>query len=651
MRGWAFGNGNHLLLELRIVVTPSDTFHPLHLSTCHLTITPSLPHNFTPSRLHSAITLHHPALPLPFLPTFFHSHQSAKGPKPMAAIHRFICTPVMMMRPTSSSPKSHPPHFLAFSISQTPPKPPKTTLLRSLEVGRIPSISTDELVSDGFLEAIEELERMAREPADVLEACSLSDRELHLVLVYFSQDGRDSWCALEVFDWLRKENRADGETVELMVTIMCGWVEKMVRGEHAVEDVVGLLKDMECVGLTPRFSMIEKVISVYWEVGKKAEAVMFVRDMLERGVDYTVDGGQGDRGGGPTGYLAWKMMNMSVWCSNPEVVAAASLKGNVDQNRVVDIVSTSCLVEGDYADAAKLVIDFKESGLKPEVYSYFIALTALVKEQNVFSKALRKLKASVKSGLIPELDNGDMMLIENYQSDLISDSVRLADWAIQEGGSTLSGVVHERLLAMYTCAGRGLEAERQLWHMKLAGKEPDRVLYDIVLAICASQNEVGSVRRLLASMEAVNLVLGKKTLSWLLRGYVKGGHFQDASKTLLQMLDLGMNPDYLDRAAVLQGLRKAIKQTGNFELYLEVCKRLADVELIGPCLVIPVYWPSQALDYKNYVKNTAEGSFLAFDSKRFRLLWNYQIAAAMYLWIMEGSLDCYGDDYYNLYSC
>lgn len=234
----------------------------------------------------------------------------------MAAIQRFICTPVMI-RP-ASSPNSQAPHFMAFSISpstsasasQTLRKPSQNTILRSVEVGRIPSISSDELVSDGFLEAIEELERMAREPADVLEAMQgrLSARELHLVLVYFSQDGRDSWCALEVFDWLRKENRADGETVELMVAIMCGWVEKMVRGDHAVADVVGLLKDMECVGLTPRFSMIEKVISVYWEVGKKAEAVMFVRDMLERGVDYTVDGGQGNRRGGPTGYLAWKMM-------------------------------------------------------------------------------------------------------------------------------------------------------------------------------------------------------------------------------------------------------------------------------------------------------------------------------------------------------
>lgn len=39
-----------------------------------------------------------------------------------------------------------------------------------------------------------------------------------------------------------------------------------------------------------------------------------------------------------------------------------------------------------------MVIDFKENGLKPEVYSYIIALTSLVKEQKEFSKALSKLR-------------------------------------------------------------------------------------------------------------------------------------------------------------------------------------------------------------------------------------------------------------------
>lgn len=166
-------------------------------------------------------------------------------------------------------------------------------------------------MSDGFFEAIEELEQMKRDPADVLEDMNtrLSARELQLVLVYFSQEGRDSWCALEVFDWLRRENRVDGETMELMVSIMCGWIEKMVRDDCGVDDVFGLLRDMECVGLKPRFSMIEKVVSVYWEMGKKAEAMAFVEDMSRRGIEYSVDGGERNRGGA-IGYLAWKMM---VW--------------------------------------------------------------------------------------------------------------------------------------------------------------------------------------------------------------------------------------------------------------------------------------------------------------------------------------------------
>lgn len=164
-------------------------------------------------------------------------------------------------------------------------------------------------MSDGFFEAIEELERMTREPSDVLEEMNdrLSARELQLVLVYFSQEGRDSWCALEVFEWLKKENRVDKETMELMVALMCSWMKKLIEGAHDVGDVVDLLVDMDCVGLKPSFSMIEKVISLYWEVAKKDEAIMFVKEVLRRGIAYSDDDSEGHKGG-PTGYLAWKMM-------------------------------------------------------------------------------------------------------------------------------------------------------------------------------------------------------------------------------------------------------------------------------------------------------------------------------------------------------
>ncbi|THU51670.1 hypothetical protein C4D60_Mb06t33500 [Musa balbisiana] len=481
--------------------------------------------------------------------------------------------------------------------------------LESVRFDRLLTSSTEEEMGEGFFEAIEELERMVRDPSDVLGELveRLSARELQLVLVYFAQEGRDSYCALEVFDWLRKENRVDAETMELMVSIACGWIERLIGGEHAPEDVMTLLNEMECVGLDPGFSMVEKVVSLYWDRGKEDEAIAFVKDVLKRGGigGYKIEEGHEGERGGPVGYLVWKMM-----------------------------------VDGDYLGAVKLVIEFKENGLKPEVYSYLIALTALVKEQKEFSKALRKLKVSIKAGLIKALDAENLGNIEKYQSALIRNvdgdylgavklviefkenglkpevysylialtalvkeqkefskalrklksalirnGILLSDWALQEGSSAISGVVHERLLALYTCAGFGREAEQQLWLMKLSGKEPDRELYDAVLAICASQKEADAVSRLLAGVEIMSAGLRKKTLSWLLRGYVKGGFYVDASETLIKMLNLGISPEYLDRAAVLQGLRKNIQESGNIEPYIKLCKHLSDKDLVGPCLL------------------------------------------------------------------
>ncbi|KAF2930347.1 hypothetical protein DAI22_05g128100 [Oryza sativa Japonica Group] len=417
-------------------------------------------------------------------------------------------------------------------VSLRPPPPAP----RSLRLDRVVADTTAELGLDGggggglLAAAIEHLERepaFAGEGEDAAAAASaqlaaLSPRELQLVLVYFAQEGRDAYCALEVFDWLRRANRVDGETMELMAAIACGWIERLVGGGGDVADVAALLGEMDCVGLRPGFSLVEKAVALYWDRGDRGSAVDFVRDVLRRGgVGVGVgDGGEyggasdGERGG-PVGYLAWRMM-----------------------------------MDGDYRDAVKLIIEFKESGLQPEVYSYLIGLTALVKEQKEFSKALRKLNSSVK-----------------------------------EGSSDVLGLVHERLLSLYTCAGCGLEAEHQLWEMKLLGREPDTQLYDVVLAICASQGEVAAVRRLLAGVESTSAGRRKKSLSWLLRGYVKGGFYLEASETLMKMLDMGLYPEYLDRAAVLTALRRNIQESGSLESYMKLCKRLSETDLIGPCVI------------------------------------------------------------------
>ncbi|ESQ51516.1 hypothetical protein EUTSA_v10016546mg [Eutrema salsugineum] len=410
-------------------------------------------------------------------------------------------------------------------------------------------------IGQGFFEAIEELERMTREPSDILEEMNhrLSSRELQLMLVYFAQEGRDSWCALEVFEWLKKENRVDEEMMELMVSIMCGWVKKLIQEECDAAQVFDLLIEMDCVGLKPGFSMMEKVIALYCEMEKKESAVLFVKEVLRRRdtSGYSVVVSEG-RKGGPTGYLAWKMM-----------------------------------VDGDYKKAVDLVVELRFSGLKPEAYSYLIAMTAIVKELNSLGKTLRELKRFTRAGLVAEIDDHDRLLIEKYQSELISRGLELAAWAVQEGqqNDSIIGAVHERLLGMYICAGRGPEAEKQLWNMKLTGREPEADLHDIVMAICASQKEVNAVSRLLTRVEFMESKGKKKSLSWLLRGYVKGGHFEEAAETLITMMDSGLYPEYIDRVAVMQGMTKKIQRPRDVEAYMGLCKRLFDAGLVGPCLV------------------------------------------------------------------
>ncbi|KAL7247267.1 hypothetical protein ACSBR2_002227 [Camellia fascicularis] len=129
-----------------------------------------------------------------------------------------------------------------------------------------------------------------------------------------------------------------------------------VKSKHDVVNVVDLLLDTNCVGLKPNFSMIEKVISLYWDMGKNERAVLFVKEFLRREIAYREDGMEGHKGG-PTGYLAWKMM-----------------------------------ANGKYRNAANLVIDLRESGLRPEIYCYVMAMTAMVKDLNELAKALCNLK-------------------------------------------------------------------------------------------------------------------------------------------------------------------------------------------------------------------------------------------------------------------
>lgn len=421
---------------------------------------------------------------------------------------------------------------------------------RLLRVSRGGEEFTEEHSRGGFSEAIIQLERMARDPDDILEEMQkqkqLSTRDLQLVLVYFSQEGRDSWCALEVFDWMRRGDQVDDETMELMLSIMSSWLNKLAVEEHSVEEVQCLLREMKCVGLKPDYDIVEKLISMYWDRGKISEAIQFVKYLLQTGRAVTEEAKDQD----PASHLMWKMST-----------------------------------DGEYHEAVELLFELRNCGLKPKIYSYVTALVTLVMEQNQFTRAVHELKVFQNKGKVGKLEAGDLDLLDAYQRNLHEKGEQIAKWAIEENAPEFMGVIHEELLAMYAVAVRGIEAEHHLWQMKLAGREPSTETYDMVLAVCAVEKNLLAVGRLMAGMEAVGKPPSKKTFSWLVHGYMKGKHFEEAAKTLIKMLDKGLYPEKLEITMVLKGLQKSLQKTGHPELYLSLCKRLSDAGLIEPCLI------------------------------------------------------------------
>lgn len=82
-------------------------------------------------------------------------------------------------------------------------------------------------------------------------------------------------------------------------------------------------------------------------------------------------------------------------------------------------------------------------------------------------------------------------------------------------------------------------------------------------------------------MEDLGPMPVKKTYTVLIGGFLKGGNYQEASETLQQMLKRGLRPDPHVMLAVLRSLQKADLVTQ----YLHLCKTLAQVGLIEPCLL------------------------------------------------------------------
>ena len=107
-------------------------------------------------------------------------------------------------------------------------------------------------------------------------------------------------------------------------------------------------QDMYCVGLKPEFHIIRSIISSYYDRGRKADALCFVKKMLEIGVD--------DDAEDPVSILVFKMVR-----------------------------------SGEQKEAIEVVRTLREGGFELRVSAYSAALLAIVKEQEQVSCSLSKI--------------------------------------------------------------------------------------------------------------------------------------------------------------------------------------------------------------------------------------------------------------------
>lgn len=335
-------------------------------------------------------------------------------------------------------------------------------------------------------------------------------------------------------------NKVENETRNLMMSIMSRWLIDTVQQGGSVKDVTGLLLDMICVGLPAESEIVLSIVSAYWDRGRKEEALKFASDIFES---------KEIVGDGPEKALAFLILKMA----------------NSNNQR----------------DAVKLVARFRNRTPKLPLCVYNAALLAAVSEQRQLTRTLRVLRTYQNRGMVGELEVSQMSAISAYERRLHEEAEQISGWALEQQ-SPMTGIsIHENLLAMYCVAGRCLEAERVLLRMKLAGRTMTATLYNAVVGVCAFNNRRDSARRIMNDMKSDGVLPDQKTYSLLFRGFVNGGHVEEAMSSFMEMLDEGFRPDKDDVLAVM----RQIPKTSNLGLVFKLGQMLVKAPLVDPFFV------------------------------------------------------------------
>ncbi|KAH7426938.1 hypothetical protein KP509_10G022700 [Ceratopteris richardii] len=387
--------------------------------------------------------------------------------------------------------------------------------------------------------AIYELEVMVKEPQEVLGSMSdrLSAQDLQLILLYFSQSGRDAWYALEVYEWMQGVGRAGEEAYDLMMSIMFKWLMHLASSGRPLQEVKSLLQDMTCVGLKPEPDILQAIACTYWDKGSKDDALEFTLNCSDDDDDNQTTAVA----------LMWRMLHSN------------------GQRQAMDLL--------------KRIHAKPKSKLSFHIYN--VALLAAIAEQQEFTRNLRKLRVYQQKGMVHALDDGDNEMIRNYEKSIHLHAEQIASWALEEHQEEKAATIHQKLLAMYCVAGYGLEAMRALWRLKLTGKAVHAKFYNVVLGVCAYGNHQHAARLILDTMKQEGPVPDKTSYSALFGGFINGGHADQAITTFLEMMDEGFIPD---KNTTLLAM-KQLSRVNDIALIQKLSQRLVEAELVDPFIL------------------------------------------------------------------
>ncbi|CAI5459459.1 unnamed protein product [Closterium sp. Yama58-4] len=163
--------------------------------------------------------------------------------------------------------------------------------------------------SPPVLEVVRQLEAKMNEPSAVLESMKdmLTVEDLETLIAYLAQRGRDMWQALEVYDWMVRENRAQRSTRRLTLVIMDQRLGQLLQEACPTENILRLVVRMLELELLPDLPLKRMLAEHLWDRGDLPAVVRLLRILQESECFHGDGAGVSSGGGGGVADLAVRL--------------------------------------------------------------------------------------------------------------------------------------------------------------------------------------------------------------------------------------------------------------------------------------------------------------------------------------------------------